>query len=167
MGLSPKQSNGIAQHIYRFLFSSLHINLWVMASFILSPSLCLLNLKSMRGLVARNFCACAVWRGHGGVQHWSGIYGALEVEWTGEAMAACCGQSHVSHLSCHLSCVSTLVILCSSWWSHVEQGPPDAIFGLVEAFKKDPRPEKISLAIGAYRDSNNKPFVLPTVRKAS
>ena len=49
----------------------------------------------------------------------------------------------------------------------MEQGPPDAIFGLVEAFKKDPRPEKISLAIGAYRDANNKPFVLPTVRKAS
>ncbi|CAI8006213.1 Aspartate aminotransferase, mitochondrial [Geodia barretti] len=55
----------------------------------------------------------------------------------------------------------------TSWWTHVEQGPPDAIFGLVEAFKKDPRPEKISLAIGAYRDANNKPFVLPTVRKAS
>ncbi|CAI8006210.1 Aspartate aminotransferase, mitochondrial [Geodia barretti] len=55
----------------------------------------------------------------------------------------------------------------TSWWTHVEQGPPDAIFGLVEAFKKDPRPEKISLAIGAYRDANNKPFVLPTVRKAT
>ena len=55
----------------------------------------------------------------------------------------------------------------SSWWAHVEQGPPDAIFGLVEAFKKDPRPEKISLAIGAYRDAENRPFVLPTVRKAS
>jgi aspartate aminotransferase len=54
----------------------------------------------------------------------------------------------------------------TSWWTHVEQGPPDAIFGLVEAFKKDPRPEKISLAIGAYRDGNNKPVVLPTVRKA-
>ena len=49
----------------------------------------------------------------------------------------------------------------------MEQGPPDAIFGLVEAFKKDPRPEKISLAIGAYRDADNRPFVLPTVRKAS
>ena len=47
----------------------------------------------------------------------------------------------------------------------MEQGPPDAIFGLVEAFKKDPRPEKISLAIGAYRDGNNQPFVLPTVKK--
>jgi aspartate/tyrosine/aromatic aminotransferase len=47
----------------------------------------------------------------------------------------------------------------------VEQGPPDAIFGLVEAFKKDPRSDKVSLAIGAYRDGNNKPFVQPTVKK--
>ena len=44
-------------------------------------------------------------------------------------------------------------------------GPPDAIFGLVEAHKKDPRPNRVSLAIGAYRDEEGKPFVLPTVRK--
>jgi len=53
----------------------------------------------------------------------------------------------------------------SSWWSQVEEGPPDAIFGLVEAHKKDPRPSKVSLAIGAYRDNEGKPFVLPTVQK--
>ena len=47
----------------------------------------------------------------------------------------------------------------------MEQGPPDAIFGLVEAHKKDPRPEKVSLAIGAYRDDQGKPLVLPTVKK--
>lgn len=47
----------------------------------------------------------------------------------------------------------------------MEQGPPDPIFGLVEAFKNDPRPEKVSLVIGAYRDDNGKPFVLPTVKK--
>ncbi len=47
----------------------------------------------------------------------------------------------------------------------MEQGPPDAIFGLVEAHKKDPRPEKVSLAIGAYRDGQGKPLVLPTVKK--
>ena len=55
----------------------------------------------------------------------------------------------------------------SSWWSGVEQGPPDAIFGLVEAHKKDPRPNKVSVAIGAYRDGQGKPLVLPTVRKVS
>ena len=47
----------------------------------------------------------------------------------------------------------------------MEQGPPDAIFGLVEAHKKDPRPNKVSVVIGAYRDGQGKPWVLPTVRK--
>ena len=47
----------------------------------------------------------------------------------------------------------------------MEQGPPDAIFGLVEAHKKDPRSEKVSVVIGAYRDGQGKPLVLPTVRK--
>ncbi len=49
----------------------------------------------------------------------------------------------------------------------MEPGPPDAIFGLVEAHKKDTRPEKVSLAIGAYMDSEGKHFVLPTVKKVS
>ena len=47
----------------------------------------------------------------------------------------------------------------------MEQGPLDAIFGLVEAHKKDPRPNKVSVVIGAYRDGQGKPWVLPTVRK--
>lgn len=59
-----------------------------------------------------------------------------------------------------------LTARAASWWGGVEQGPPDAIFGLVEAHKKDPRPEKVNLAIGAYRGSDGKPLVLPTVKKA-
>ena len=47
----------------------------------------------------------------------------------------------------------------------MEQGPPDAIFGLVEAHRKDPRSEKVSVVIGAYCDGQGKPLVLPTVRK--
>lgn len=54
----------------------------------------------------------------------------------------------------------------SSWWSHVEMGPPDAILGVTEAFKRDQNPKKINLGAGAYRDDNGKPFVLPSVRKA-
>lgn len=46
-------------------------------------------------------------------------------------------------------------------------GPPDAILGVSEAFKKDTNPNKINLGVGAYRDDNNKPFVLPSVRKVS
>nr|CAD7440651.1 unnamed protein product [Timema bartmani] len=53
-----------------------------------------------------------------------------------------------------------------SWWSHVEMGPPDAILGVTEAYKRDTNPKKINLGVGAYRDDNGKPFVLPSVKKA-
>ena len=54
--------------------------------------------------------------------------------------------------------------LLSSWWSQVELGPPDAILGITEAYKKDTNPKKINLGVGAYRDTG-KPYVLPSVRK--
>ena len=44
-------------------------------------------------------------------------------------------------------------------------GPPDAILGVSEAFKKDTNSLKINLGVGAYRDDNGKPFVLDCVRK--
>lgn len=45
-------------------------------------------------------------------------------------------------------------------------GPPDAILGVTEAFKSDTNPNKINLGVGAYRDDNGKPYVLPSVLKA-
>lgn len=62
--------------------------------------------------------------------------------------------------------VSNATIRSSSWWSHVEMGPPDPILGVSEAFKKDTNPKKINLGVGAYRDDQGKPYVLPSVRKA-
>ena len=53
-----------------------------------------------------------------------------------------------------------------SLWSGVEMGPPDAILGVTEAFKKDTNPQKMNLGVGAYRDDSGKPFVLPSVRTA-
>lgn len=44
-------------------------------------------------------------------------------------------------------------------------GPPDPILGVTEAFKADKNPKKMNLGVGAYRDDNNKPFVLQSVRK--
>ena len=49
----------------------------------------------------------------------------------------------------------------------MELGPPDAILGITEAFKKDTKLEKINLGVGAYRDDSGKPYVLPTVKKVS
>ncbi|XP_015509266.1 aspartate aminotransferase, mitochondrial [Neodiprion pinetum] len=53
-----------------------------------------------------------------------------------------------------------------AWWDKVEMGPPDAILGVTEAYKRDSNPKKINLGVGAYRDDNGKPYVLPSVQKA-
>lgn len=45
-------------------------------------------------------------------------------------------------------------------------GPPDPILGVTEAFKADTNPKKMNLGVGAYRDDQGKPFVLPSVRSA-
>jgi hypothetical protein len=55
----------------------------------------------------------------------------------------------------------------SSWWAHVEMGPPDPILGVTEAYKRDTNSKKMNLGVGAYRDDNGKPYVLPSVRKVS
>lgn len=54
----------------------------------------------------------------------------------------------------------------SSWWSHIQKGPPDPILGITEAWRNDPNPKKINLGVGAYRDDDGKPFVLPCVKEA-
>lgn len=53
-----------------------------------------------------------------------------------------------------------------SRFANVPEGPPDAILGVTEAFKVDPSPLKINLGVGAYRDANGQPYVLPAVREA-
>ncbi|CEG81320.1 Putative Aspartate aminotransferase [Rhizopus microsporus] len=53
-----------------------------------------------------------------------------------------------------------------STWNAVPQGPPDAILGVTEAYKKDQSPNKMNLGVGAYRDDNGKPYVLNAVKKA-
>lgn len=53
----------------------------------------------------------------------------------------------------------------SSVWSHVPKGPEDPILGVTLAFNKDTSPKKMNLGVGAYRDDNNKPYILPTVRQ--
>ncbi|PFH58396.1 hypothetical protein XA68_13737 [Ophiocordyceps unilateralis] len=48
----------------------------------------------------------------------------------------------------------------------VPQAPEDPLFGLIRAYKADTHDSKVDLGIGAYRDDNAKPWVLPVVRKA-
>lgn len=43
----------------------------------------------------------------------------------------------------------------------------DAIFALTAMFKADPSKDKVSCGVGAYRDNQGLPYVLPVVRKVS
>ena len=42
---------------------------------------------------------------------------------------------------------------------------PTSIFKLTAAYKEDSFPQKINLGVGAYRDDEDKPWVLPVVKK--
>lgn len=44
--------------------------------------------------------------------------------------------------------------------------PPDPILGTAVAFRNDTSSDKINLGIGAYRDSDGKPYVFKAVKKA-
>ena len=48
---------------------------------------------------------------------------------------------------------------------HVPQAPEDPLFGLMAAYRKDTFDKKVDLGIGAYRDNNAKPWVLPVVKQ--
>ncbi|KAK3075637.1 Aspartate aminotransferase, cytoplasmic [Teratosphaeriaceae sp. CCFEE 6253] len=48
----------------------------------------------------------------------------------------------------------------------VPQAPEDPLFGLMAAYRKDTDSKKVDLGIGAYRDNNAKPWVLPVVKQA-
>lgn len=48
----------------------------------------------------------------------------------------------------------------------IEKLPADALFGIKQRYQTDSRAEKVDLGIGAYRDENGKPWVLPSVRTA-
>ncbi|MBI1321103.1 MAG: aminotransferase class I/II-fold pyridoxal phosphate-dependent enzyme [Candidatus Hydrogenedens sp.] len=44
--------------------------------------------------------------------------------------------------------------------------PPDPILGLTDAFKNDPRPEKINLSAGVYKNEANQTPILDSVKRA-
>lgn len=53
-----------------------------------------------------------------------------------------------------------------SYLSAVPQGPPDAILGVAQAFRESEAPNKVNVAIGAYRTDMGVPWVLPSVAEA-
>merc|ERR1712188_154158 len=77
-----------------------------------------------------------------------------------------CAVAARSHMSGAKAVRCAAVPLTRTFWSHVEEGPPDAILGLSQAFLKDTAERKVNLGVGAYRDDNGKPYVLDAVREA-
>ena len=53
-----------------------------------------------------------------------------------------------------------------SIFREVQAAPPDAILGLTEAFKTDPREGKINLGVGVYKDETGQTPVLKSVKEA-
>jgi len=49
--------------------------------------------------------------------------------------------------------------------SIVPLAPEDPLFGLMAAYREDEFEKKVDLGIGAYRDDNAKPWILPVVKK--
>jgi len=51
-------------------------------------------------------------------------------------------------------------------FERIDMAPPDAILGLTETFKGDPRPGKINLGVGIYKDAKNQTPVFDSVKQA-
>ena len=49
--------------------------------------------------------------------------------------------------------------------SVVPKAPEDPLFGLVKSFRQDKSDKKVDVVIGAYRDDNSRPWILPVVKK--
>lgn len=54
----------------------------------------------------------------------------------------------------------------SKFFAGIKELPPDPLFGLKARYVADSRSDKVDLGIGAYRDNNGKPWILPTVKNA-
>ncbi|KIK98847.1 hypothetical protein PAXRUDRAFT_823397 [Paxillus rubicundulus Ve08.2h10] len=63
--------------------------------------------------------------------------------------------------------LSNPINMSGELWEGVPLAPPDSIFKLSAAYNADPYPKKVNLGVGAYRDDDGKPWVLPVIKKAS
>lgn len=53
-----------------------------------------------------------------------------------------------------------------SFFGPIQPAPPDAILGLTEAFKADPREQKINLGVGVFKDATGQTPILEAVKSA-
>ncbi|KAF8744769.1 Aspartate aminotransferase, partial [Rhizoctonia solani] len=76
--------------------------------------------------------------------------------------------TRIKQLAAHISPSQQSTTMSSaSTFAKVPLAPPDSIFKLTATYKADTFPQKVNLGVGAYRDDDNKPWVLPVVKKAT
>ncbi|KAI0928608.1 hypothetical protein AcW2_004565 [Taiwanofungus camphoratus] len=75
--------------------------------------------------------------------------------------------SRIQQVTDHLLRSSDSKMVTAETWESVPLAPPDSIFKLTAAYQADPYPQKVNLGVGAYRDDDSKPWVLPVVKKAT
>lgn len=73
-------------------------------------------------------------------------------------------RDRLSNLSSHIMGSSNASVFTAA---KVPAAPEDPLFGLMKAYREDPSEKKVDLGIGAYRDNNAKPWILPVVKKVS
>lgn len=71
-------------------------------------------------------------------------------------------RDRLASLSSHIMGSSSPSVFTAA---NVAAAPEDPLFGLMKAFREDPSEKKVDLGIGAYRDNNAKPWILPVVKK--
>jgi len=76
------------------------------------------------------------------------------------------GGSMKTGVTLNSTMTNACALAATGTWGKVDMPPPDPIFGISEAFKRDERPEKVLLGVGAYRTDEGKPYVLDCVKKA-
>jgi aspartate aminotransferase len=74
--------------------------------------------------------------------------------------------SRLQQVQAHCS-PTPIAVMTSFQADFVPLAPEDPLFGLMAAYKKDDFQKKVDLGIGAYRDDNAKPWILPVVKKVS
>lgn len=72
-------------------------------------------------------------------------------------------RDRLSSLSSHIMGSSSSPSVFTA--ANVAAAPEDPLFGLMKAYREDPSDKKVDLGIGAYRDNNAKPWILPVVKK--
>lgn len=96
----------------------------------------------------------------------SGLFVAFVTFLTGSSEAAFLGGAAQPKQQLHAVHSQRVIAMSTKYQADIPMGPPDAILGFAQAFRESKAPGKVNLVVGAYRDDDGSPFVLPSVAEA-